>query len=129
MPLKEKLQKTLPLTNFTWDANNGYLEDIWEDLYKTINVTNIAHKQIPSIEMDQDLKNRFLGECHFIRGLMYFELVRMFGDVPMSLQPTIDLSTIGISRTPADKVYDQIIIDLDIHIFYVFFFVHILFCE
>ena len=102
----------MPLTNFTWDANNGYLEDIWEDLYKTINVTNIALQQIPSIEMDQDLKNRFLGECHFIRGLMYFELVRMFGDVPMSLQPTIDLSTIGISRTPADKVYDQIIIDL-----------------
>ena len=105
-------QYSLPLTNFTWDANNGYLEDIWEDLYKTINVTNIALKQIPSIEMDQDLKNRFLGECHFIRGLMYFELVRMFGDVPMSLQPTIDLSTIGISRTSADKVYEQIIIDL-----------------
>ena len=27
-------QYSLPLTNFTWDANNGYLEDIWEDRIK-----------------------------------------------------------------------------------------------
>ena len=107
-------QYSLPLTNFTWDANNGYLEDVWEDLYKTINVTNIALQQIPIIEMDEDLKNRFLGECHFIRGLMYFELVRMFGDVPLSLEPTVDLSTISISRTAVAEVYAQIIIDLEL---------------
>lgn len=106
-------QFSLPLTDFTWDPNNGYILDVWEDCYKTINVTNVALANIPGIEMDEGLKTRFLAECRFVRGLMYFELVRMFGDIPYLTEPTEDLSSIDITRTSAEDVYVGIIEDLE----------------
>ncbi|MCB0666316.1 MAG: RagB/SusD family nutrient uptake outer membrane protein [Saprospiraceae bacterium] len=100
------------LAEFRHDASNLMVQDIWEDIYRTINLANLAIANIPGIEMDESLKSRFLGEVHFIRGLMYFELVRMFGDVPLLTVPTEDLSILTISRTPVEEVYAQLISDL-----------------
>ncbi len=103
---------TVQLSEFRHDPSNAHLEVVWEDCYKTINVTNIAITQIPNIEMDDGLKARLLGEVFFIRGLMYFELVRMFGGVPLQLTPTTDLSVLTVERTEEEDVYQQIISDL-----------------
>ncbi len=103
---------TIQLSEFRHDPNNAHVEDVWEDTYKTINVANIALANIPSIAMDDGLKSRLLGEVYFIRGLMYFELVRMFGAVPLQLTPTTDLSVLSVERTDAETVYQQIIADL-----------------
>ncbi len=100
------------LSEFRHDANNALVLDVWQDLYKTVNVANIGITRIPDIDMDEDLKSRFLGELHFIRGIMYFDLVRMFGDVPMPLEPTKDLSVLTAVRTSAEEIYQQILIDL-----------------
>ena len=105
---------TVQLAEFRHDASNIMVEDVWEDIYKTINVSNIAIKNIPDIEMDQGLKNRLLGEVHFIRGAMYFDLVRMFGEVPLRLEPTVDLEVLTTVRNPVDEVYTQIIADLQV---------------
>ena len=67
---------TVQLDLFRHDPSNTFTTDIWEDCYKTISLANIAISKIPDIDMDEQLKNRFLGEVHFIRGMMYFELVR-----------------------------------------------------
>ncbi|MCB0688016.1 MAG: RagB/SusD family nutrient uptake outer membrane protein [Saprospiraceae bacterium] len=100
------------LAEFRYDASNLMVQDVWEDIYKTINLANLAIKYIPDIEMEEGLKNRFLGEVHFIRGIMYFDLVRMFGEVPLLLSPTEDLSILTIERSPVDEVYSQLISDL-----------------
>ena len=103
---------TIQLSEFRHDPSNAHVEDVWEDTYKTINVANIAIANIPDIEMEAGLKNRLLGEVYFIRGLMYFELVRMFGGVPLQLVPTQDLSILTVERVTAEEVYVQIISDL-----------------
>ncbi|RLD22437.1 MAG: RagB/SusD family nutrient uptake outer membrane protein [Bacteroidetes bacterium] len=105
---------TVQLDLFRHDPSNTFTTDIWEDCYKTISLANIAIERIPDIDMDEQLKNRFLGEVHFIRGLMYFELVRLFGAVPLLTTPTIDLSILTIERTSADEVYLQILADMEI---------------
>jgi len=105
---------TVQLDLFRHDPSNTFTTDIWEDCYKTISLANIAISKIPDIDMDEQLKNRFLGEVHFIRGMMYFELVRLFGDVPLLITPTEDLSLLTIERTPADEVYLRILADLEI---------------
>jgi len=104
---------TIQLSEFRHDPGNIQVQSVWEDAYKTINVSNIALANIPDIEMDDQLKSRLLGEVYFIRALMYFELVRMFGDLPLQLEPTTDLSILTIERTPAEVVYQQLKTDLD----------------
>ena len=101
------------LEQFRHDPTNGFIEDVWEDVYKTINVANLAIANIPPIKMDAGLKNRYLGEVHFVRGLMYFELVRMYGAVPLLITPTVDLSLLEIGRDPAEAVWQQLIADLE----------------
>lgn len=103
----------IQLDQFRHDPTNTFIEDVWEDVYKTINVANLAIANIPTINMDEGLKNRYLGEVHFVRALMYTELVRMYGAVPLLTTPTLDLSILEIERTPAEAVWQQIISDLE----------------
>ncbi|NND05292.1 MAG: RagB/SusD family nutrient uptake outer membrane protein [Saprospiraceae bacterium] len=102
---------TVQLSEFRHDASNQFVQDVWEDAYKTINVANIAIAKIPDIDMEEGLQSRLMGEAFFIRGLMYFELVRMFGGVPLLLNPTEDLGILSIERNTSDEVYQLIIAD------------------
>ncbi|WP_411031234.1 RagB/SusD family nutrient uptake outer membrane protein [Spongiimicrobium sp. 3-5] len=102
----------LQLANYTFDATNTVIFNIWSDFYQAINAANLAIDNIPDINMDQALKNRLMGEAHFLRGLFYFELVRMYGDVPLQLHATTTFTTeTYLARTPSSEVYDQIIQD------------------
>lgn len=52
---------------------------------------------------------RMLGEGLFLRGFMYFNLVRMWGDVPLIVEPTATYEGwAGVTRTPSQLVYTQI---------------------
>jgi len=105
---------TVQLSEFRHDASNLMVTDVWQDIYKTINVANIAIANIPGIDMNEQLKSRLLGEAHFIRGIMYFDLVRMFGQVPLRTEPTQDLSVLTSERDPVESIYAQLIEDLKI---------------
>ncbi|MGZ5246312.1 MAG: RagB/SusD family nutrient uptake outer membrane protein [Flavitalea sp.] len=97
------------LATFSHSAQNGALEEIWAMHYKTITIANIAISRIPGISMNAALKARLIGEAKFLRGLMYFNLVRMFGDVPLIIEenaPVIpEVSTV-------DAIYAQVVSDL-----------------
>ena len=55
-----------------------------------------------------------MGEAYFVRALMYHDLVKYFGDVPIQLHPTTDPNAgSSITRSPVSAVYDQITADLD----------------
>lgn len=98
------------LATFTYTSQNSALEEIWAMHYKTITIANIAINRIPGISMNEGLKARLLGEAKFLRGLMYFNLVRMFGKIPLITEENSPL-TPGIATVEA--VYQQIISDLD----------------
>ncbi len=100
------------LANYSLGATNTVIENVWSDFYVAINAANLAIDNIPNIQMDNELKNRLLGEAHFLRGLFYFELVRMFDDVPLELHATTSFTSESyLARTPSPKVYTQIITD------------------
>ena len=89
------------------------LNNRWNDLYRGISRANIVLTRIQNITMDNALKNRIIGEAKFLRAYFYFNLVRTFGDVPLSLTEitaTADAFTYG--REPASKVYAAIEKDL-----------------
>ena len=63
--------------------------------------------------MNESLKNRYKGEAKFLRSLMYFNLIRIYGDVPLVLS---DISSpkesFEYSRESISNIYTQIINDL-----------------
>jgi hypothetical protein len=107
--------------NLTNEVNN-----IWGELYALINKTNIliAGLHASTGVIDDELKNNYLAEAHFIRALAYYHLVTIYGRpyledngegkaVPLRLQPELSSANNDIERSTVKDVYAQIITDLD----------------
>lgn len=88
------------------------IANFWRAAYKVINRTNTVLGRIDGIEINTELANRYKLECKFIRALMYFNLVRVYGDVPLVLKEISISESYDILREPKENVYNQIIADL-----------------
>lgn len=97
---------------FYIDTQNSMIANFWKAAYKTINRTNTVLGRIDGIEINAELANRYKLECKFIRALMYFNLVRVYGDVPLVLKEIGISESYDILREPKENVYNQIISDL-----------------
>ncbi|UJH90623.1 RagB/SusD family nutrient uptake outer membrane protein [Antarcticibacterium sp. 1MA-6-2] len=97
------------LANFSHNAENAAILEIWQMHYKTIYLANIAIERIPLIEMDEDLRERLVDEAKFLRGLLYFNLVRMFGEVPLLVSED---SPLNPEVATVEEIYSQIVQDL-----------------
>lgn len=86
----------------------------WSGSYGTIRQANLLFEKIDEIpDYPQDDKNKVLGQAHFFRGYVYFDLIRSFGDVPY-IDKTLSLSDQeNITRTPREEVYTKMMADLD----------------
>lgn len=103
----------------TYVSANSRIQKNWQQHYYGISKANVAIDNIANIPVtqfaDTTVKTRLINEAKFIRGLLYFNLVRLFGDVPLVLH---DASATGVddlkklTRSPKDQVYAQIIADL-----------------
>lgn len=93
----------------------------WTTLYDVIGKANAALKYIPSIEMTPTLRNHYLAEAYAMRAWAYFYCIRVWGDVPLYLDPVEELSS-GIYRQRVDKdlILNNVIIpDLEKAYFYI----------
>lgn len=97
---------------FYIDTQNSMIANFWKAAYKVINRTNTVLGRIDGIEINTELANRYKQECKFIRALMYFNLVRVYGDVPLVLKEISISESYDILREPKENVYNQIIADL-----------------
>lgn len=100
------------LDDFDFDASNIAPGSVWSGYYRAIYRANIAIQEIPTIDMDEELRDRLVAENRFLRAYFYFNLVRWFGDVPLILRP-LDSDEYEQARTPMDEVYAQIIDDFE----------------
>ncbi|MBX3255519.1 MAG: RagB/SusD family nutrient uptake outer membrane protein [Chitinophagaceae bacterium] len=74
------------IEDFTYDPSNVQLNDSWARKYEVISRANAVLINVPDIDMDQTLKNRILGEAHFMRGFMYWLFYKIYGQVPLILE-------------------------------------------
>jgi hypothetical protein len=86
---------------------------VWANYYQGIGRCNIMIQKLPGIAMDAAKKTRFMAEVKALRAYYYFDIVRMFKNVPLILMPVkaSEVTTI-IQATPA-VVYTQIEKDLN----------------
>lgn len=90
------------------------MTNAYNGMYETIRVTNdIIDGMVESKITNEAEKNRIAGEARFMRGLTYFNLVRMFGKVSLVTKPVTNYAEAQVPRAEVSKVYEQIISDLE----------------
>lgn len=91
------------------DNLNGY-ESLWNRCYRLINRANNTLATLGNVKewSSEQEEKRHYGEAHFLRALAYYELVQMFGGVP--LRTTND--AVNIPRNSVDEIYGLIASDL-----------------
>lgn len=121
-----------PAGNVLQDDSQTYT-----DFYRRINVANVILKEIDEITVDlpsEELERiRVKGECHFLRGSLYFTLVNLYGKaydkttaatdlgVPLKLTEYVEHDKeqkTQFERTPVAEIYEQIVADLKTAIVY-----------
>tara|TARA_B100000965_G_C19582362_1_gene754191 strand:+ start:478 stop:1923 length:1446 start_codon:yes stop_codon:yes gene_type:complete len=93
----------LNISQYNENAGSEVSTDIWNTCYAIISRTNLVISK--SEEIDYAEKTAHLSEARFLRALMYFELARHFGDVPMVIKPVGLEESFTIGRTPVAEVY------------------------
>jgi hypothetical protein len=98
-----------PYNTFSITTTQDGLDRWWSALYQGIKRTNVVIEKVPEINMDETLKQRYIAEARFLRGLYYFDLVRAWGGVPIvtSTNPPLELA-----RASKEDVYQLIEEDL-----------------
>lgn len=102
------------LAVLSYATTNDRVSEIWKQHYDAINRANLSVDHIPAIVMDTTLRARLVREAKFLRAVYYFNLVRLYGGVPLVLHETAEFTNeaLHVSRATADEVYTQIISDL-----------------
>lgn len=94
---------------------NVYMAGLWQGSYLGISRANVVIEKLPAIKMDSVLKERMICEAKFLRGLFYFNLVRLFGEVPLitvPVTPNLGDEEVYLSKSPVAAIYTQVIEDL-----------------
>lgn len=106
---------------FELPADNPMTFRLWDNLYRIIYRTNVIVNRVPGLNFPVtqnrnsaglSFKDQFIGEAKFLRAFAYFNLVRLFGDVPLRTDEIKSPGEVNIPRSSAAQVYTQIIDDL-----------------
>ncbi len=105
------------IDDFNTTPTNKFAETLWSGHYNSIGTANQALLALSSAAISDQTKRQLIAEVRFLRGYLYFNLVRMYGDVPLVLRVPKDQKDANDDpafQTRADKqiVYDTIIADL-----------------
>ncbi len=101
------------MDKLAWTSTSPRVQAAWSRFYTTISYTNILLGRIGGVTMPQANKDSYTGQAKFLRALMYFNLVRMFGGVPLVLtEITSEQQAYSYTRAPVADVYAQIEKDL-----------------
>ena len=92
------------------DSNFGPVVDVYFDNYVGIFRANQVLANVPLISMEENLKSRILGEAYFFRGMHYYHLASLWGNVVLQLEPSKPADLPGNSSEA--EVWQQVINDL-----------------
>lgn len=101
--------------NYNTTPAYAKLADLWTAMYGVIENCNLAIDGIRNSSIADRASMRYaLGEAITIRAMVYFDLVRLFGDIPMKMEPTnVNLSNVYLPKTDRDVILDALLTDLE----------------
>lgn len=104
-PRAELLKQASP------SPSNSVMTSVWTGAYQMINRANLAISKGPEVTDNPGARDILIAEAKFLRAWAYFELVTMWGDVPLYSEPVTTASGYK-GKSPAADIYAQIISDL-----------------
>lgn len=94
-------------------ADNPEVTTVWRYGYIGVNRANAVIANVPGIDMPEADRNQIVGEAYFLRALHYFNLVRLFGSIPLKTEPVTSTEQVDAPLSDMSAVYDLIIDDLN----------------
>lgn len=107
--------------NMNYNMSPGWaqISGVWDALFGVIEDANLTIEGIRNSPLfkaggsDQKTMERYLGEALTLRAMVYFDMVRYWGDVPLKLESSKpDLSNAYLEKTDRDIIMDTLMIDL-----------------
>lgn len=94
-------------------SDNGYGQTYWTSYYRGIANANLSIQKIPTITMNEAEAKALMGEAYFLRAWYYFNLVRMFGSIPLVTEPVnLESEQLRPSQAAPEDIYNLIVQDL-----------------
>jgi starch-binding outer membrane protein, SusD/RagB family len=99
---------------FIIDKTYGGIQNIWADHYAGITRTNTIIERASKFKgfTSDVVKNSLIGQAKFLRAFYYFNLVRLFGGVPLIVNEVVSRADAEQQRASIQQVYDRITTDL-----------------
>lgn len=85
------------VSNYSMSPAQGPQEELWDRNYTGIFRANVLLEKLPGVLMDEAEKRRFVAEAKFLRAVFYFDLIRLFKNIPLIMEPV-----------PANQMYDVV---------------------
>lgn len=96
---------------FTISNDDATIRNTWLNYYNIISRANLLLAKIESVDKGAvPNKDVYIGEAKFLRALAYFDLVRIYGDVPMVTGPLTVEEAYKTGREKVSKIYSDIIV-------------------
>jgi hypothetical protein len=107
------------LAHYNINSLNGGIASAYANQYSGIERANICIEQLPKMALyttgsalEQGELKRLYGEALTLRAQFYFDLVKVWGDVPAQWLPSAEVPTLFIPKTDRDTIYNHILDDL-----------------
>jgi hypothetical protein len=89
----------------------------WSNIFNAISKANLVLERVDGIQdpsLTAERREEIKGEAHFLRAYHYFTLVKLYGGVPILLDPTTSANpeAVRVPRSSVDEVYNLILDDL-----------------
>lgn len=108
-------RELLQYQDYTFDSGHFLFSYNWRYNYRGILIANKLLDNVEGVDKplveDKELQKRVVAEAKFLRAYYYYDLVKNFGDVPLSTKPLLG-EEMNMQRTSAKEVYAQIEKDL-----------------
>lgn len=102
--------------NFALNGLTSNMDHVnWDELYATINRANLAIQYLPEIpggDVSETIKNNYLAQAYAMRAYSHLLGVKVWGDVPLMLEPVTDRD-FRPSRAPVSDVLNRVVHDLN----------------
>lgn len=95
-----------------YEPGTGQISSVYSRHYSVINNCNFLLGKLQTLKLDATYKTRAEGEIKFLRAFAYFDLVRLFGEIPLKTESTDIYSNLYSTRDSVSKIYRLIFSDL-----------------
>lgn len=107
------------MDTYLTNSDNAEVLDIWTFIYRGVNIANNLIAAVPNLDIPQTRKDLLVGQAYFVRGLLLFDAVRIWGGVPtfagtsgVPLPKEPSRSSVQYERASLTDSYAQVEADL-----------------